>query len=207
VTTTPLSATSPVTGGRASRAHAGRQARPRAVAWPAALRWSAVVLVAAGLVVMHAMLGTGPAHSDVPTRTMPTVAPAVTTATNPGTNPATNLATPAVTSAPTGVAASTGHATTSSVSSADAGAADGHGHDCDDCADAHGASLVHLCLAVVGGLLLAVAGLRARRRPRLPALDLDVRWLARLVAVRGQAVAGVPPWSHLSLAQLSLLRV
>ncbi|WP_299039899.1 hypothetical protein [uncultured Pseudokineococcus sp.] len=146
-------------------------------ALPTAARRAAVVLLAAAVVLMHAVTGTGPAHGDAPERAA-TVAAAEATG--------------------------TGH--TPAAGSTEDSPVESH-HGCPDCDGAHGASLGHLCLAVVCGLLLAGALSWTHRRHRLPALDLDVRWLGRLVTAGGQAVLGVPPWAHLSLAQLSVLRV
>ena len=145
-----------------------------------AARWAAVVLLATGVVVMHALLGPGPAaHATAQT----------------------SSATAAVASAP---------ADAPKISGQQSGQQSGQvsGHDCVHCQGAdHATSLGHLCLAVAGGLLLAGVAAWARRRHRLPALDLDVRLVGRARRLPARVVLGVPPWTHLSLAQLSLLRV
>lgn len=156
---------------------ARRRPLAHAGSWLAAVRWAAVVLAASALVVMHAALGAGPGRSDA-VSTQERAVHAV--------------AAPAA-------AESSGHR---------ADPATPGDHDCADCTAPHGAaSLGHLCLAVVGGLLLAGAGASWTRRHRLPALDRDVHRRGRRATVRATKLAGVPPWTHLSLAQLSLWRV
>lgn len=140
-----------------------------------------MVLLATGVVVMHALLGLGPAaHATAQT----------------------SSATAAVAAAP-GDAPKISGQQSGQESGQESG--QGSGHDCVHCQGAdHATSLGHLCLAVAGGLLLAGAAAWARR---LPALDLDVRLVGRARRLPARVVLDVPPWTHLSLAQLSLLRV
>lgn len=154
------------------------------------MRWVAVVVLATGVVFMHAVVGLGPAAQ----------ATGQTSALVPATGPA-----PATGDDAAAATSGSGHAPSGVLSGQ---SSQESGHDCAHCQGTdHATTLGHLCLAVVGGLLLAGAAAWARRRHRLPALDLDVRLRDHRLVLPVRAVLGVPPWTHLSLAQLSLLRV
>lgn len=169
----------------------------RGGAWPAssiagAVRWTAVVLLATGVVVMHAVLGLGPASQ----------------ATTHASTPAITDTTGSTSGSMSGASSDVSPGASPGQVSHESGQAGPSGHDCVHCRGAdHAMSLGHLCLAIVGGLLLAGAAVWGRRRHRLPVLDLDVRRSEQGCRLPARAVLGVPAWSHLSLAQLSLLRV
>ncbi|ROP45560.1 hypothetical protein EDC03_0164 [Pseudokineococcus lusitanus] len=172
------------------------------------------MLLATGVVVMHAVLGLAPASSTslagspASTSATPAAITQTVTETVTRTGPETVTQTIGSTSMSTSGVSSGVAAAQVSPDAGHGGPADPSGHDCVHCQGAdHAMSLGHLCLAVVGGLLLAGAAAWGRRRHRLPVLDLDVRRSEQGLRPPARAVLGVPPWSHLSLAQLSLLRV
>lgn len=156
---------------------------------PAAARWLLAVVTLLAVLGMHALMG-----------------PGVTAAHLGGTAAHGTIHLAAGATAVAGPSSSTQHVPAAVPSMAgDAGCSAGHcrehgGHS-DHGPLGGGHTLAHLCLAILAGAVAVLGGLALSR-------DDGLLWVIgkRLVAA-GRGTWRAPPWTQLSLAQLSVLRV